>query len=320
MEIGNSAEDQEAPIRGLDLAERYYQEIGRPAFLQKLPELLPRAAVGLAGEGSECFGWDDAFSRDHDFGPSFCVWLTEEDYAKYGEKAEDIYRSLPGEFLGFPPRRVMSQGMDRVGVMPMTRYWKKFTGLPDLPHSDLDWLRIPEHFLAQAVNGRVFEDNLGEFTRIREGYLKFYPEEVRRKKIAARAVTMAQSGQYNYPRSLRRGESGAVFLALSEFLRAAISMAHLLSYRYTPYYKWMFRSFRTLPLFADVWADVEVMIRQPLDPENTGRIEAFCEEVVRIWSRQGLTDSRETFLEPQGWQLYRRIASPALKDLSIFTG
>lgn len=314
------AEQECVGIGGLDLAERYYREVGRPAFEREMPELLPRIAAGLAGEGSECFGWDDELSRDHDFGPSFCVWLTDEDFAAYGEKAEEIYRSLPGDFLGVPARRVMPHGADRVGVMPMSRFWRKFTGLADLPGSDREWLRIPEHFLAQATNGRVFEDGPGRFTRIREGYRKFYPEEVRRKKMAARAVKMAQSGQYNYPRSLRRGESGAAFLALSEFLQADVSMAHLLSRRYTPYYKWMFRSFRSLPLFEDERADVEEMIRRPLDPGNVPRIEKFCEEVVRIWKRQGLTDSSETFLEPQGWQLYRRIESPELRDLSIFEG
>ncbi len=33
-------------------------------------------------EGSERFGFDDVYSRDHDFGPGFCMWITEDVYEK----------------------------------------------------------------------------------------------------------------------------------------------------------------------------------------------------------------------------------------------
>ncbi|MCD8096800.1 MAG: hypothetical protein LUE31_01940 [Lachnospiraceae bacterium] len=66
-------------IRGLDLAKRYWEEVGRPRFEAECPQLFTRGAVGLAGEGSECFGFDDEISRDHDWGPGFCVWLSDAD-------------------------------------------------------------------------------------------------------------------------------------------------------------------------------------------------------------------------------------------------
>lgn len=71
----------------------------------------------------------------------------------------------------------------------------------------MEWLYTPEHSLACAVNGRVFYDGCGEFSAVRRELEAGYPEDVRLKKMAARAVLMAQSGQYNYSRCLRRGNT-----------------------------------------------------------------------------------------------------------------
>lgn len=46
----------------------------------------------------------------------------------------------------------------------------------NVPENLLDWLRIPEHYLAVVTNGEVFEDNLGMFTQMREKLLSYYPE------------------------------------------------------------------------------------------------------------------------------------------------
>ena len=40
-------------MQGLELAKRYYEEVGRPMLERDFPELLPRLAAGLVGEGSE---------------------------------------------------------------------------------------------------------------------------------------------------------------------------------------------------------------------------------------------------------------------------
>ena len=66
-------------MKGLELSRAYYEAWGAPMIREKFPEYEDRIAVGLVGPGSECFGYDDAISMDHDFEAGFCLWLTKED-------------------------------------------------------------------------------------------------------------------------------------------------------------------------------------------------------------------------------------------------
>lgn len=92
-------------MKGLDLAEAYYREVGLPMIRERFRAFEDHLAVGLAGPGSECFGFDDGVSRDHDWGPAFCLWLTEDDYRLVGERLQEACRALPTVFEGFGPRQ-----------------------------------------------------------------------------------------------------------------------------------------------------------------------------------------------------------------------
>ena len=73
-------------MKGLELAEKYYEAVGKEMLLTKYPEYFERMAIGLVGQGSECFGFDDEISTDHDFGPAFCIWLNQQDFQTIGFK------------------------------------------------------------------------------------------------------------------------------------------------------------------------------------------------------------------------------------------
>ncbi len=323
-------------MTGLELSRAYYREVGRPMLEAEFPGLLPRVAAGLAGEGSECLGFDDEISRDHDFGPGFCLWLTAEDYAQWGERLQAAYAALPGDFRGFPARKVSPRGGGRVGVMEISAFYRKFIGKEQPPGSLMRWLYLPEDKLAAAVSGEVFLDPLGEFSAVRTALQAYYPEDVRLKKIAARAAVMAQSGQYNYARCMRRGESAAAALALGEFLRSAMSMLYLLNRAYAPFYKWMFRGLEHLPragaarpllkelaetaFQGEAWrARAENPYVNRLD-RRVELIEEICRLVIAELRAQGLTDSSDDFLERHAGEIMERIRDPGLRACHVLEG
>ena len=303
-------------MNGLTLARRYYAAAGRPAFEAVFPGLIGRMAFGLAGEGSECFGFDDDLSRDHDWGPSFCIWLTEDDYLQYGAQVQAVYDSLPRDFEGVSARHVTEPGRRRTGCLSADRWYARYTGRPDGPQTLQEWRRVPEHFLATATNGAVFNDPLGMFTAVREHLLNDYPEDLRIKRLARCAAVMAQAGQYNYPRCMARGETVAAQLALAEFSKAAMSMVYLLNRRYAPFYKWMHRGLRELPKLSRVGALLEQLCAA--DPaEAVELVESICLLAAAELRRQGLSDRRESFLEAYGADLMAHIEDPLLRRTHV---
>jgi hypothetical protein len=305
-------------VKGLELAEQYYLSCGKQMLARLFPWHKERIACGIAGEGSDCLGFDDEFSRDHDFGPGFCLWLTDEDEAEIGADLRAAYRELPQHFMGCAARNPVSYGEQRLSAMPFTAFYRKFTGLPRAPESLDEWRRIPEHFLAAAVSGAVFEDALGAFSAIRGRLLEFYPEDVRLKKLAARAANMAQAGQYNYARCLKRKDEPAALRALSEFVGAACSMVHLLNKRYTPWYKWAHRSLLDMKIVPEAHALLGALCADNTPKEDRiDLIEQICARVITALKAQGLTLAESDFLLDHSPAIMRGIADKRIRQMHV---
>ncbi len=115
---------------GLSLCRAYYEEYGRPMIRECFPEYADRIAAGLVGEGSDCFGYDDELSRDHDWGPGFCLWVTQETWDQIGEALQEAYEQLPKEYRGYV-RTVSPQGKDRRGVQTINSFYSRLLGEKD---------------------------------------------------------------------------------------------------------------------------------------------------------------------------------------------
>ena len=312
-------------MRGIDAARRWYESAGAPMLEREFGDVASRIAVGRAGRGSECFGYDDEVSRDHDFFTGFQLWITEEDEREFGFRLERAYARLRKEF---PPEGEGAEatgsstlGDAEDGVTAIGDFYRRHLGFPGAPNDWRQWLYTPDHAFAEAVNGAVFRDDLGVFSGIRDTILNGMPEDVRRKKIAARAVFMAQSGQYNYMRCLRHGEPGAAALALNEFVRNAASMVFLLNRRFAPYYKWVFRAMRDLPKLGGLSGMLtDLLTRGGAAEAKAEQIEAICSEISSELRAQGLSDRDDVYLEPHAFAVQSGIRDRELRVLHIMEG
>ena len=245
-------------MKGIELSEKFYLEFGAPMLHQNFSEIENLIAVGLAGSGSECFGYDDEISRDHDFEPGFCLFLPDEDIidSQTAFALERAYSKLPKEFMGFKRNSLNPVGGNRHGVIRIAEFFKEKTGNADGNLSLKDWFFIPEQSLLEATNGKVFRDDSGKFTAIREK-LAYMPEDVRLKKLAGNLLVMGQAGQYNYKRCVLRGETAAAQLALTEFVKSALNAVFLINRKYIPYYKWSFRALKDLNTLSHLHEPLE---------------------------------------------------------------
>ena len=404
------------PVSGLKLARAFWTQMGKPMIAAKYPQYAGRIAAGLVGHGSECYGFDDTYSQDHDFGPRFCLWLTDEDYAAIGEQLEADYEALPRKFSvdaqgrvtfeaharsdasgTFPsagagstvipdatnaptpgiatddaataesgaassdvaeamttpidaplsPVTPRAQGANRRdGVFRIGDFFESITGYRTAPAQTAphEWLMLAESTLAAATNGEVFADPTGQFSKTRQGF-KDMPDDVRLALISKRLGMIAQAGQYNLPRSLKRGDGAAAWLSIHEFVQATASLVFLVNVPmvvgYMPYYKWQFAALRKLSgsmfaLLPNVGEQLETVMRLSSAACYGGAgfgeggkgaataiekindiVEQIAADIVRELKREHLTTSGETFLEWQRPYVEDHIASddPVLKSL-----
>jgi len=309
-------------MNGLDIARAYFDEYGLPMLQDKFPDLLPHIAAGVFGSGSECFGFDDELSRDHDFDPGFIILLPGEDVVDRKQEfaLERAYAALPQEFMGIARPKLAPVGGARRGVIRLASWLREKTGSDDGTLTLDQWLAVPSYALAEAVNGAVFYDGSGELTRIRAA-LAHYPADVRRKKLAGHLLLAAQAGQYNYMRCLHHGETGAAQLAVIDFAQSAMEAIFLLNDAYAPFYKWRFRALRALPELALDAELLEYLITTDNDEEIAKEkyavIESIACDLIGELARQGLTKATCGDLEKHAYSVNDGIADGDLRTRHI---
>lgn len=303
-------------MKGIELSEAFYNEHGI-RLCEQFSHIEKEFAVGLAGSGSECFGYDDEISKDHDFEPGFCIFVSDALDSRTEFALERAYAKLPKEFMGYKRSTLSPVGGNRHGVIRMSDFFKDKTGSPDGKLTLYDWLSIPEQSLAEATNGKVYRDVGGELGKIRKR-LEYMPEDVRLKKLAGNLVLMGQTGQYNYGRCMTRGDFAAAQLSVNEFVKHSLHVIFLLNKRYMPYYKWTFRALMELPTLSELYPLLEGLLCNNVDKGSV--IEQVCQKITDELISRDMTSYRGTETEGHAYSVNNRIQNEELRNLHIMSG
>ena len=309
-------------MTGLELARAYWETYGIPMIHEQFPEYEEIVAAALTGSGSECYGFDDGISRDHDFEPGFCLFIPGEEIVdrRTAFQMERAYAKLPAEFEGYRRQKLQPVGGQRHGLFRIDEYFTDKTGCPPEQMTTEQWLRIPEYALAEAVNGEVFRDPAGLLTDCRK-ILEDMPEDIRRKRLAGRLLLMSQSCQYNYQRFLKHGETGAAQLAVGEFARNTLSAVFLLNRKYMPYYKWSFRALKALPGGEDLGRSLEWLLTtengKELAEDKYFCMEGIASQIIGLLQEQGLTEATCGDLEKHAYSVNDGIRDSGVRNLHV---
>ncbi len=315
----NRNTDQEnGKLNGLGLARAYYEAFGRKMIKEMFPDYVSRVAVGLSGRGSDCLGYDDGASRDHDWGPDFCMWITDETYGEIGEALQRAYEALPKEFMGCQ-RAPHVNGRNRRGVIKISEFYRDLTGAE--VYEQIDWSQVSDASLAAAVSGEVFWDEEDVFSAYRRKLQQGYPEAVRYLKLAESGARFAQTAQYNYARMRGRGDDITACMMVWDGVREAMRLEHYIEGKYPPHDKWLYRSLRESEEGREVAGLVEQIKESLYDNRDTGLTDDLIERLGAYFAmkmyREGYISDTESYLDAHSEELVYKAALAAKGDEAL---
>jgi hypothetical protein len=254
-----SGQDNERGLTGLEISRRFFDEWGLPWLQQEWPDLANRVAAGRVG-GSDIIGADDEWSRDHDWGPRFDLWLTREDQARFGRRLrQEINAAAPREFMG-ARHHFFGERKENVGVESIDSCIAFHAGVPRPPERARDWFRPHggqsiverESWLYFLRHGPIFYDPSGEFTCRRDAFAH-YPRDVRLKVMHAQCITLWYVGHYKFRwRLIYRHDPYPFHSAVNQTVEAAMRLSFYLNDDFAPHWQWLHHEFGKLPEAKDL--------------------------------------------------------------------
>ena len=287
---------------GAAMCARFYAQCIRPIVDAHFPGL-PHAA-GLLDSGSEVLGFDDAMSRDHDWGPRAQLFVCEDDFTRHKADIRNVLaHELPRTFEGFPTNfsepdttdggtRWMEPAAEgpvnhRVVVTTAARFFRDYLDFDPAQALDtFDWLSFSEQPLRTVTRGPLFQDGIGlQYVRER---LKYYPRDVWLYLQAACWQRISQEEHLMGRAGLAGDEVGSALIG-ARLVRDAMRVCFLLSREYTPYAKWLGTAFRQLQLGAALYPALREVLQAQSWQEREQHLLVIYETLAHAHNALGLT-------------------------------
>jgi hypothetical protein len=242
-------------LKGLELSELFFNEQVTPILHRSFPGL--KIAAGRLDYGSEVLGYDTEQSRDHAWGPQVTLFLSRHDLLSVKDSLDQaLQEQLPRECKGYPTRMSRDfiwhptpdgSGHHRVRIESIESFFNQQLGwTPTASMSHADWLAIPAQKLRVIASGKIFRDDLGEITALRDA-LHWYPHDIWLHIMACQWQNLLQCAPVP-GRCAHVADSWGAAINTSDSIHGLALLAHLLEQRYPPYRKWLGSSLRELSI------------------------------------------------------------------------
>lgn len=297
-------------MKGIERSRIFFFEKVLPELEKEFPTIYPKLQVGKVGRGSECYGYDDEYSTDHDYTSGIQFYLTEEQDLEYGFKLTRFYSR-------FMKNHTKSHYRERrEGVFSISEFLTSTIGFSTLPQKAEDWLSIPEHALFELTNGEIFQEGSGEFVKIRKEAMFGIPSDVYRKRISAHMILASQNGEYNYQRIQKHGEKLAATFALYDFASHISHLVFELNRQPAPYFKWRFRKMKELEWGSEITTLLETLLLDN-ESEKITLIDSIRDKICKKAYDEGYTKKLASSLEEASFMTKEGIENQTLKNLHI---
>lgn len=235
----------------LSYSRDFFEEQVKPLLLREFPEETAQTAFGIWGYGSEVLGLDDEFSRDHHWGIRINAVMPDALHRNRRDAmTAAVEARLPDSFRGIELEVGKTPGKG-LSLDNREAFLERTIGLLHAPTTEAEWLSIPEEDILHIVGGEVWYDPSAVFTRIREVFQGYYPEPVRRRRIAHWCRYYSGMGAYALKRAILRDNDLYSVTTFARAIKLGVQLAFLLDRVYFPYDKWLWHYFERLPRMAD---------------------------------------------------------------------
>ena len=265
IQVGNIMVERQKFLPGMELAERFFEEVVEPIIGELNPDL--SYSAGLIGPGSEVLGFDNEMSSDHHWGPRVMIFLKEDEYEQLsGSMKVVLSHKLPHRFLGYPTSFTPAGGdtgnacvqlLDydneglvnhRVEIYSFSQFIESYIGVGSGLNEPLkvqDWLVIPQQKLRSLKSGRLFRDDLELSLKLSK--IDYYPHDLWLYLLASCWMRIEQA-EHLMGRAGDVGDEIGSSLIAAGLVRDLMRLSFFMEKQYPPYEKWFGTAFGRLKI------------------------------------------------------------------------